>query len=430
MEAPTTTISPWRLMTTPSRPFRAGSFSHVTPNRRNSPPAERSKSCHSRSSLRLERVPIRLKQGRALDSLFGRIFCGKPVSTFPENALCLECRRRQESALLVSALLNFRRRVAFPTHIKSAEQERHVSEDPYAVLGVKPEATQDEIRTAYRALAKKLHPDLNPGDKQAEEKFKQVAVAYDLLGDPEKRGRFDRGEIDASGAERPRERYYRDFHGAGAEEHHYSSSGGFADFVDDDDILAEMLRRGGGRTRMRIRGQDVHYRLPVEFLEAVNGATKRITMPDGATLDVAIPAGTRDQQVLRLRGKGGPGIGGAPAGDALVTIEVELHDLFTRKDDDIHLELPVSLPEAVFGGKIDVPTPSGPVRMTVPKGANTGTVLRLKGKGAPRGDKSHGDEYVTLNIVLPQQLDPEIEEFARRWQAGQSQNPRRHLRLE
>jgi DnaJ-class molecular chaperone len=307
-----------------------------------------------------------------------------------------------------------------------------VSEDPYAILGVKREATQDEIRSAYRQLAKKLHPDLNPGDKQAEEKFKQVSVAYDLLGDPEKRGRFDRGEIDASGAERPRERYYRDFQGAGAEEHHYSSGGGFADFAEDDDLLAELLRRGGtggGRTRMRIRGQDMLYRLPVDFLDAVNGATKRITMPDGATLDVTIPAGTRDQQVLRLRGKGGPGIGGAPAGDALVTIEVQPHALFTRKDDDIHLELPVSLPEVVLGGKIDVPTPSGPVRMTVPKGANTGTVLRLRGKGAARADGSHGDEYVTLKIVLPEKPDGELEEFAQRWQAGQNQKPREHLEV-
>jgi DnaJ-class molecular chaperone len=302
-----------------------------------------------------------------------------------------------------------------------------VSEDPYAILGVKREATQDEIRSAYRALAKKLHPDLNPGDKQAEEKFKQVAAAYDLLGDAEKRGRFDRGEIDASGAERPRERYYRDFHGADAGEHAYSGGGGFEDFAEDDDILAQVLGRGRGRSGLRIRGQDMHYRLPVDFIEAVNGATKRITMPDGSTLDVTIPAGTRDQQILRLRGKGGPGIGGAPSGDALVTIEVAPHKLFTRKDDDIHLDLPVSLPEAVLGGKIDVPTPSGSVVMTVPKGANTGTVLRLRGKGAARADGSRGDEYVTLRIVLPEKPDAELEEFARRWQAGQSQKPRQHL---
>jgi DnaJ-class molecular chaperone len=304
-----------------------------------------------------------------------------------------------------------------------------VSEDPYAVLGVKPEATQDEIRKAYRALAKKLHPDLNPGDSKAEEKFKQVTGAYDLVGDADKRARYDRGEIDASGNERPRERYYRDFHDAGAEQHAYSSSSGYADFADSEDILREMFGRGagGGERRFRMRGQDALYRLPVEFLEAVNGATKRITMPDGGTIDVAIPAGTKDEQVLRLRGKGGAGLGGGEPGDALVEIEVRPHAFFTRKGDDIHLELPISLPEAVLGAKLDVPTPTGPVRMTVPKGANTGTVLRLKGKGAARADKSHGDEYVTLKIVLPQTLDPEIEEFAQRWQAGKDQNPRRHL---
>jgi DnaJ-class molecular chaperone len=304
-----------------------------------------------------------------------------------------------------------------------------VDEDPYAILEVKREATQDEIRSAYRRLAKKLHPDLNPGDKQAEEKFKQVAAAYDLLGDPDKRARFERGEIDASGAERPRERYYRDFHAADAQDHAYSTSGGFADFMENEDILADILGRGEGRTRFRIRGPDVHYRLPVDFIEAVNGATKRITMPDGAALDVAIPAGTRDGQTLRLRGKGGPGIGGAPSGDALVEIDVRPHKLFTRKDDDIHLDLPISLPEAVLGGKLDVPTPTGAVRMTVPKGANTGRVLRLKGKGVARKDGSRGDEYVTLKIVLPEPLDAEIEEFARNWQAGQRHNPRQGLEV-
>jgi DnaJ-class molecular chaperone len=304
-----------------------------------------------------------------------------------------------------------------------------VDKDPYAILGVKREATADEIRSAYRQLAKKLHPDLNPGDKGAEEKFKEVAAAYDLLGDADKRARFDKGEIDASGAERPRERYYRDFHAADAQEHPYGSAGGFADFMENEDILADILGRGRreGRTRFRIRGADVHYRLPVDFLEAVNGATKRITMPEGGTLDVVLPAGTRDQQILRLRGKGGPGAGGAPSGDALVEIEVAPHKLFTRKDDDIHVELPISLPEAVLGAKLDVPTPTGSVRMTVPKGTNTGRVLRLRGKGVARKDGSRGDEYVTLKIVLPEPLDPEIEEFARRWQAGQKHDPRRGL---
>jgi DnaJ-class molecular chaperone len=302
-----------------------------------------------------------------------------------------------------------------------------VNEDPYAILGVKRDATQDEIRSAYRALAKKLHPDLNPGDKKAEEKFKEVSVAYDLLGDAEKRARFDRGEIDASGAERPRERYYRDFHAAGAGEHPYATADGFADFMENEDILADILGRGQGRTRFRMRGQDVQYRLPVEFMEAVNGATKRITMPDGATLDVNIPAGTRDGQTLRLRGKGSPGLGGAPAGDALVEVEVQPHKLFTRKDDDLHVELPISLTEAVLGGQLDVPTPTGAVRMTVPKGSNTGRVLRLKGKGVARKDGSRGDEFVTLKVMLPEGSDPELEEFARRWQAGKTHDPRRSL---
>jgi DnaJ-class molecular chaperone len=302
-----------------------------------------------------------------------------------------------------------------------------VSEDPYSVLGVKRDATPDEIRAAYRKLAKTLHPDLNPGDRQAEEKFKAVTAAYDLVGDPEKRARYDRGEIDAAGNERPRERYYRDFHGPGAEAHSYSTGSGFADFADSEDILREIFGRGGGEARVRLRGQDVLYRLAVEFLEAVNGATKRISMPDGGTIDVTIPAGTHNEQILRLRGKGGSGFGGGPPGDALVKVEVQPHKFFTRADDDIHLELPISLPEAVLGAKLEVPTPTGTVRMTIPRAANSGRVLRLKGKGAARGDGSHGDQYVTLRIVLPERLDPELEEFAQRWQAGQDHNPRRHL---
>ena len=304
-----------------------------------------------------------------------------------------------------------------------------MDKDPYAILGVKREATQDEIRAAYRQLAKKLHPDLNPGDKGAEEKFKEVAAAYDLLGDADKRARFDRGEIDASGAERPRERYYRDFHTANAGEHAYSAAGGFEDLMGNEDILSKILGRGRGegRMRVRIRGQDVHYRLTVDFLEAVNGATKRITMPEGGTLDVVIPAGTHDGQILRLRGKGGPAMGDAPPGDALVEVEVQPHRLFTREDDDIHIELPISLTEAVLGATLDVPTPTGTVRMTVPKGANTGRVLRLRGKGVARKDGSRGDEYVALKVVLPEPPDTELEDFARRWEAGQKHDPRRGL---
>ena len=301
-----------------------------------------------------------------------------------------------------------------------------MSEDPYRVLGVRKEASQQEIQKAYRKLAKKLHPDLNPGNKQAEEQFKAASAAYDLLSDPEKRARFDRGEIDAEGHERPRQRYYRDFAGAAAGEHAYATAEGFSDFSDEGDLFSSIFGRGG-RFNLRMRGQDAHYRLPVEFLEAVNGAVRRVTLADGSTVDVTVPPGARDGQVLRLTGKGSAGVGGGPPGDAFIEITVKPHPIFTRKGDDIHLELPISLTEAVKGGKISVPTPGGPVTMRVPKGSNSGTVLRLRGKGVPRANGTRGDEYVRLKIVLPDKPDPELERFVQGWAAGKSHNPRRGM---
>jgi DnaJ-class molecular chaperone len=299
-----------------------------------------------------------------------------------------------------------------------------LSADPYKTLGVAKNASQAEVQKAYRRLAKKLHPDLNPGNKKAEEQFKDVSAAYNLLGDAEKRARFDSGEIDASGAERPRQRYYRDFSDSGANP--YTSDAGFADFAGADDILSEIFGRRGGANR-RMRGQDVHYRLELDFLDAINGAKRQVTLPDGSVLDVAIPPGTRDGQILRLRGKGRPGIGGGAAGDALVEIAVRPHRIFTRKGDDIHVELPISLREAVLGGKIRVPTPSGSVTMTVPKWSNSGTVLRLKGKGVSRANGSRGDEYVTLKIVLPETPDPELEKFVAQWRSAKAGSPRQTM---
>ena len=285
--------------------------------------------------------------------------------------------------------------------------------NPYEVLGVASTASPADIQKAYRKLAKKLHPDLNPGDKAAEEKFKEVSGAYDLLGDAEKRKRFDAGEIDASGAERPQHHFYRDF-AHSDEGHPYASSSGYADYMDSDDALAELLRRSE-QARANRRGRDLHYSLTIDFADSIAGANKRLTLPDGGTLEVTIPPGLVEGQIIRLRGKGAPGSGKGGPGDALIEVEVRPDPRFTREGDDITLELPISLPEAVLGGKIRVPTPTGDVTMTVPKGSNTGTTMRLRGKGAPRPGGGHGDEFVKLRVVLPKGPDPELEEFVAKW---------------
>jgi DnaJ-class molecular chaperone len=299
--------------------------------------------------------------------------------------------------------------------------------DPYATLGVKKDASQADIQKAYRRLAKKFHPDLNPGNKSAEDKFKELSAAYDLLNDSEKRARFDRGEIDASGAERPRQQYYRDF----ADQEgwsNYTSNSGFADFGDmagTEDILSEIFgNTQGGRRR---RGRDVRYHLDLAFLDAINGGKHSLLLPDGTSLEVNIPPGTRDGQVLRLKGKGSrPAAGDGPPGDALIEISVLPHPYFTRKDDHIYLDLPISLKEAVLGAKVPVPTPTGTVTLTVPKWSNTGRVLRLRGRGVPRSDGSKGDQYITLRLTLPQSPDPELEQFMARWKP-KADSPRQSM---
>jgi DnaJ-class molecular chaperone len=297
--------------------------------------------------------------------------------------------------------------------------------DPYEILGVARTASPEDIRKAYRRLAKKLHPDLNPGSKESEERFKAVSAANELLSDPDKRRRFDLGEIDASGSERPRQRFYKDFAAETAAGHPYDNRSGFADFAETDDILAELLRRQAWESR-HARGPDVHYRLSVDFLDAVNGATSRLTLPEGGSLDVTIPSGMQEGQVLRLRGKGARSRGEGEAGDALVEISINPHPFFARRGDDIHVELPVTLAEAVLGARVRVPTPRGPVILTVPKGSNTGDVLRLKGKGVARRG-GHGDELVKLKVMLPPEPAPELEAFLASWAPGTSYDPRRDM---
>ncbi|HYZ62068.1 MAG TPA: J domain-containing protein [Acetobacteraceae bacterium] len=306
-----------------------------------------------------------------------------------------------------------------------------MAKDPYETLGVSRTASQDEIRNAFRKVAKKNHPDLNPGDKAAEERFKAANQANEILSDPERRAKFDRGEIDASGQERPERAFYRDYAGSDAGARYYTSGGAQFDPEDLGDIFGDFFAArggGGGGTRPR-RGADRRYRLEVPFLAAVNGATERLSLPSGETLDVRIPPGVEDGQVLRLRGKGDPGRNGGPDGDALIEILIEPHPFFRRMGADLELDLPVTMAEAVLGAKVPVPTPRGEVTLTIPVHSDTGTRLRLRGRGvAEHGGRKAGDLYVTLRLVAGP-TDPPLEQALREW-AGRHKDwdPREGLR--
>ena len=299
------------------------------------------------------------------------------------------------------------------------------------MLGLAPTASDSEIRSAFRTLAKKYHPDRNPDDKKSEDKFKEISAAFDIVGDPDRRKKFDRGELDESGREKAHpfgQWNSRGGPGAGAGAGGYGPAGGpgaGASFEDLSDIFSDLFgaRRGGVQA---VRGRDVRYRMEVDFLEAAAGAKKRVTMPDGKTLDLAIPSGLDDGQTLRLRGQGERGPGGQ-AGDVYVEVRVKPHSVFERKGNDIHVEAPISLKEAVLGGKITVPTITGDVSVSVPKNASSGTVLRLRGRGIAKGKSgAAGDQYVKLKIVLPAGGDKELEEFVKNWN-GADQSARKHF---
>jgi DnaJ-class molecular chaperone len=303
--------------------------------------------------------------------------------------------------------------------------------DPYEVLGVQKTDSDATIRTAYRKLAKRHHPDVNPDKPEAAERFKEISVAYDLLSDKEKRARYDRGEIDASGNEVPPERpFYRDF----SENARREKYQGNIDPEDLESIFAHAFAGGGpfagaggtgpgrGRRRFNVRGSDARYTLTISFLDAANGTTRRITLPEGRTLDVRIPAGVHDGHVLRLKGQGMPGLGDGPPGDALVEIAVAPHPLFRREGDDVIVELPVTIQEAVLGASLEVPTIKGKVRLTVPPGSGTGTRLRLRGRGI-----REGHQFVQLHVVLPPADEPDLAAFLRSWKPRQTFDPRAGL---
>ena len=292
--------------------------------------------------------------------------------------------------------------------------------NPYEILGV--ERTDDEaaIRAAYRKLAKKHHPDVNPGKKDAAEQFAAISSAYDLLSDKDKRARFDRGEIDAEGHEVHQQRsYYRDAPG----NERYETSGGFSQ-EDLEAFFAQAFGQAGrrsdwGATGRPMRGRDMQYSLTVSFVEAATGVTRRLSLPDGKTLDVRIPAGTDDGHVLRLRGQGGPGHNGATAGDALIEVTVAPDPRFHRDGDDIITDLRVSLKEAVLGASLEVPTIHGPVKLTVPPGSGTGARLRLRGRGIRQGH-----QFVQLQVVVPPGDEPELAAFLKDWSPRHAFDPR------
>lgn len=285
--------------------------------------------------------------------------------------------------------------------------------DPYEVIGVPKGADIEVVKKAYRKLARKLHPDLHPGDKPAEERFKEVAAAYDFLSDADKKARYDRGEIDASGQPTAERRFYRDF-AEGDTGRRYADPDDVLRNMEGADIFADLFG-GMRRARRQVRGSDVRESIEVDFLDAINGTQREIKLPDGRHLKVTIPPGTETGKVLRLKGQGMPSVLEGPPGDLHLEIKVRPHPRFERKGSDIYSDVPITLGEAVLGGRVEVSTVDGNVNLTVPKGSNTGSRLRVRGKGVPTSGGGRGDHYVTLKVVLPSTDDPELTRFIEDW---------------
>jgi DnaJ-class molecular chaperone len=318
--------------------------------------------------------------------------------------------------------------------------------DPYDVLGVKKSASEPEIKKAFRSLAKKHHPDTKGGDADAQKKFQEISGAYDILGDKEKRAKFDRGEIDANGNPRGFDPGAHGFRGgpyggqqagAGPGGFQYTwtpgEEGETVEGFRPEDIFADLFggglggRRGGGGRRQARQGESYEIALTVSFEEAAKGGTRRVYLPDGREVDVRIPVGLRDGQQIRLKGQGGQGSNNGPNGDVLLSVSVAPHPYYTRDGNDLRMDLPVTLQEAVLGGKATVPTLTGSVALTVPANSNSGATLRLKGKGIPaHGSRAAGDLYVRLVVTLPDKPDADLRKFTENWKT--TYDPRAKLR--
>jgi DnaJ-class molecular chaperone len=304
-----------------------------------------------------------------------------------------------------------------------------LASDPYQVLGVPRTASGDEIRKAFRKLAKANHPDTNPNNKEAEERFKRVSGAFDIVGDVEKRKKFDAGEIDADGRET-----FGGFNRGGQSGPWGPPPGGGGqggyresfEGVDLGDILGEMFggaRGGRGGGGFSPRGADVRARLEIGLEDAIRGAKRRIAFADGRTIDVTIPKGAQEGQTLRLKGQGSPGRAGA--GDALIELTFAVHPIFRREGEVLVMDLPVTVYDAVLGGKAEAPTPDGPVTLTIPKGSNTGTRMRLKGRGLADAKGHRGDLFARLVVTLPETPDAALEKLAESWKRDRPYSPKR-----
>lgn len=300
--------------------------------------------------------------------------------------------------------------------------------DPYKTLHVAKTASLDEIKKSYRKLAKQYHPDLNPGNKEAEKKFKDISHAFDLIGTEEARGKFDRGETDDQ-----QKHQYEQYQKAQAGRqrsggHRYASS--FGEGLDSEDLFESLFGAGAHRSKrgfhsqeMNLAGEDELYQMDVEFAEAALGGEKVITLPSGKKLQIKIPAGIENGKKLKFKGLGRPGVGSGPAGDVYVQINIKSMPGFTRVENDIHTEVPISFFEAIEGAEIEVPTIDGAVMLKVPAGVSSGSKLRIKHKGAGHGD-SRGNQIVTLKIVLPKNINPQMKEAIGQLQGQFAYNPR------